>query len=434
MTKRSLAAAVLVLSASVPALAATFPYVVASRAVGATSATGAAANGYAYQPALSPDGNGVAFWSEAINLVPGIATGVRHIYYKNLATGAITVASRASNGTPANGYSLTPQVSPVGGKVLFSSLANNLVAGDRNNAIDVFEHDLKTGKTRRVSLTAGKGEPNNGSFRAVYAPDGKSIAFASYASNIVTGDKNGVMDVFVRNLVTGAVRRVSIAGKVEGDQDSFNPTFSADGRYLAFVSGATTFASGIPAGMLQVYRVKLPSGRPELVSKTPDGKPGNGYSLEPSLSPTGDRVVFETTATNLLPKDTNKVSDIAMKSVGDGSVRRISTNASGGQANGASTRPRFTFDGADVVFTSLASNIVSGDRNGQLDVFIKNLATDKTIALSRTPARAFGTGYSFDNAVAPKARAVAFTTTSTGLVKNDANSLPHPIRMTLAPK
>lgn len=434
MTKRSLAAAVLVLSASIPAIAATFPYVVASRAVGATSATGVAADAYAYQPALSPDGNAVAFWSDARNLVPGVVTGNRHIYYKNLGTGAIVIASRASNGTPANSYSLTPQVSPVGGKILFSSLANNLVTGDKNNAIDVFEHDLKTGKTRRVSLTAGKGEANAGSFRAVYAPDGKSIAFASYASNIVTGDRNGAMDVFVRNLVTGAVRRVSVAGKVEGDMDSFGPTFSADGHYLAFVSSATTFAADAPAGLLQVYRVKLPTGRPELVSRSADGTPGNGHSLEPSLSPSGDRVVFETSATNLLSKDTNKVSDIAMKSFGDGSVRRISTNASGGQTNGGSTRPRFTFDGADVVFTSSASNIVSGDRNGQLDVFIKNLATDKTIALSRTPARAFGTGYSFDNAVAPKARAVAFTTTSTGLVASDANSLPHPIRMTLAPK
>ncbi len=88
--------------------------------------------------------------------------------------------------------------------MLFSSAATNLVPRDGNGVIDVFERDLSTSKTRRVSLTAAGKEPNGASYRAVYSPDGKSVAFASYASNLVAGDTNGRMDVFVRDLATGA--------------------------------------------------------------------------------------------------------------------------------------------------------------------------------------------------------------------------------------
>ncbi len=434
MPKSLIAASLLILVAAMPARSADFPYLIGGRVSIATTITGAPADNRSYQTALSPDGGAAAFWSDASNLVPGIPPGIRHIYHKDLRTGVVTLVSRASDGTPADSYSLTPQISPDGQKVLFSSNAANLVPRDRNALVDVFERDLKTSKTRRVSLTAAGKEPNGASYRAVYSPDGKSIAFASYASNLVAGDTNGRMDVFVRDLTTGAIRRVSIVGKRQGNQDSFNPVFSGDGRTLAFVSGATNWKNGIAAGSLQVWTVALPSGTPRLVSTSAAGAPGNGMSLEPSLSPTGDRIVFETTSSNLYAGDRNSVSDIVLKTIADGSVRVISSDRNGRAGNAASQRPRFTFDGADIVFGSSASNLLSGDGNGQLDVFVKNLATGTLAALSKTAKGAFGFGYSFDAIPASKARVIAFTTTVAGIVPGDTTTLPHPVAMTLSPK
>ncbi len=225
---------------------------------------------------------------------------------------------------------------------------------------------------------------------------------------------------------------MSIVGKRQGNQDSFNPVFSGDGRTLAFVSGATNWKAGIAAGSLQVWRVALPSGTPQLVSTSIAGVPGNGMSLEPSLSQPG-----------IAPRSRPRLQPLSRRSqrgVGhrDEDLRRRQRAPALQQrrrpaGNAASQRPRFTFDGADVVFGSSASNLLSGDGNGQLDVFVRNLATGTLAALSKTAKGAFGFGYSFDAVPASKARVIAFTTTVAGIVPGDVTTLPHPVAMTLSP-
>src|SRR5439155_1734749 len=123
--------------------------------------------------------------------------------------------------------------------VVFQSFASNLVSGDANGLGDVFVRDRQSGATELVSVATGGAQGNGGSNYPSISADGRYVAFASDASNLVSGDTNGVEDVLVHDLQTGATERVSIAtGGAQGNGDSRAPSISADGRYVAFESDA----------------------------------------------------------------------------------------------------------------------------------------------------------------------------------------------------
>ena len=122
---------------------------------------------------------------------------------------SITRVSTAADGTEGNNSSYDRAFSPDGTKVAFYSYASNLVAGDTNNAYDIFVKDLASGIATRVSTGAGGAQANYGSYEPVFSPDGTKVAFTSFASNLVPGDSNNTRDIFVKNLASGAIARVS---------------------------------------------------------------------------------------------------------------------------------------------------------------------------------------------------------------------------------
>src|SRR5207253_961741 len=129
--------------------------------------------------------------------------------------------------------------------VAFASDASNLVAGDTNGAEDGFVHNLTTGQTVRVSVDSAGTQGNGASFFPVISADGRLVAFASSATNLVPGDTNGVKDIFVRDLTTGQTVRVSVdSAGIQGNGASFSPSLSADGRLVAFDSFATNLVPG----------------------------------------------------------------------------------------------------------------------------------------------------------------------------------------------
>jgi len=145
-------------------------------------------------------------------------------------------------------------ISGDGRHVVFSSGAWDLVPNDYNGLDDVFLRDRMTGVTTRVSVAASGGEANGISQGTAISTNGRHVAFASGATNLVAGDSNGHWDIFVRDLDANRTVRVSVATDgAQGDADSYSPSVSADGRYVAFISASTTFASGIqpygPAGL-----------------------------------------------------------------------------------------------------------------------------------------------------------------------------------------
>jgi Tol biopolymer transport system component len=149
---------------------------------------------------------------------------------------------------------MPPSISASGRFVAFESTASNLVPGDGNGTSDVFVRDRKRGKTRRASLSSAGAEGNGSSHSASISADGRFVAFYSFASNLVAGDGNGFFDVFVRDRKSGKTRRVSVRSNgAEGNDHSFNPSISADGRFVAFDSGASNLVGGDGNGVFDVF-------------------------------------------------------------------------------------------------------------------------------------------------------------------------------------
>jgi Tol biopolymer transport system component len=134
------------------------------------------------------------------------------------------------------------QFSADGRYVVFESDASNLVAGDSNGAYDVFVKDLQSGAIQRVSTDAAGAQGNGHSTNARFSADGRYVVFKAIPSNLVAGDSNSASDVFVKDLQSGAIQRVSSdAAGAQGNGGSSNAQFSADGRYVVFESAPTTW-------------------------------------------------------------------------------------------------------------------------------------------------------------------------------------------------
>lgn len=154
-----------------------------------------------------------ALQSAATNLVPGDTNRQPDIFVRDRFTGNTERVSVTSRGGQSNGDSGSPTISNDGRYVAFYSSASNLVAGDTNDAPDVFLHDRKTGVTSRVSLSSAGRQGNGLSLEAAISGNGRHIAFLSEASNLVVGDTNGVLDVFVRDLHKGKTIGISVSSR-----------------------------------------------------------------------------------------------------------------------------------------------------------------------------------------------------------------------------
>src|SRR5439155_14196449 len=161
-------------------------------------------------PALSTAGRCVAFYSDASNLVAGDTNRARDVFVHERQTGETTRVSVAQDGSQANGESFAPAISGDGRYIVFSSSASNLVAGDTNNANDIFVRDRVANTTTRVSIALGGAEPNAGSSAPAISADGNVVAYESDATNLVSGDSNGQRDVFVYMLSGGTTTRASL--------------------------------------------------------------------------------------------------------------------------------------------------------------------------------------------------------------------------------
>ncbi|TFI56967.1 tandem-95 repeat protein, partial [Sphingomonas parva] len=282
-----------------------------------TDASGAEANQESTGASFSPDGTRVIFESWATNLVAGDTNARSDLFVKTLATGAITRVSTGAANVEANGASINGSFSPDGTKILFESDATNLVTGDTNNARDLFIKDLASGVVTRVSTDGSGNQVSGASSRAIFSPDGTKVAFISSASNLVAGDTNGAADVFVKNLTTGAVERITSGAGVGPLDGATTPlAFSPDGTKLAFPGYVTVPSEGI--WTQDIYVRDLIAGTTILVSrKTVTADPGdyrywsrNQYdSGAASFSPDGSRIIFGSSSDYVAPGIPNDFSD-----------------------------------------------------------------------------------------------------------------------------
>lgn len=388
---------------------------------------GTQANGDSHRSRLNATGRFVAFVSVSSNLVPGDTNNKYDVFVHDRETGTTTRVSVSSAGTQANGNSfhLDPGISADGRFVAFGSDATNLVPSDTNTNVDVFVHDRQTGTTERVSVSS------TGDQVAGFAPDisadGRFVAFNSNYPTLIPDDTNASSDVFLHDRQTGLTERVSVSsGGIQGNDDSgiAEPALSADGRFVAFSSGASNLVPGDTNASLDVFVRDRQTGTTERVSIASSGTQGNdlsGGSSPMGISADGRFVAFVSLASNLVPGDTNGVADIFVHDRQTGTTERISVSSTGNQANAFSVVPRISADGRLVVFNTSSSNLVPGDTNGAHDIFVHDRQTGTTERVSVASDGAEANAISVSAAISADGKIVSFQSFATTLVPNDTN-------------
>lgn len=361
---------------------------VTSRVSVSTSGAQADDTGFTSQ-GVSADGRFIAFSSRASNLVPGDTNESPDVFVRDTVkdvTRRVSVGSAGQQGScdidpnvdDCIG-SIFPAISADGRFVTFRSAAPNLVPGDTNDEIDVFVRDRLAGVTRRVSVGSNGRQGNFSSSQSAISADGRFVAFRSGATNLVRGDTNGTPDVFVRDRAKGVTRRVSVgpSGR-QSDGSSSSPVISANGRIVSFSSDASNLVAGdtnaaddvfVRAGGLTT-RVSVGSGGVQA-----NGSSGTQDLQSTAISADGRFVAFTSEASNLAPGDTNADLDVFLRDRAERETRRVSVGSNGQQANGSSVQPSISAHGRYVAFASIASNLVPGDTNETVDIFVRVAGT-----------------------------------------------------------
>jgi hypothetical protein len=345
--------------------------------------TGQQANGDSLKPAISADGRFVAFDSVASNLVAGDTNGSFDVFVRDRVAKVTRRVSVGPAGQEANGGSYDAAISADGRFVAFISSASNLVAGDTNGSYDVFVRDRVAQVTRRMSVGPAGQQANGGSLQPAISADGRFVAFWSWASNLVAGDTNNADDVFVRDRVAQVTRRVSVgpAGQQAND-GSLHPAISADGRFVTFRSWASNLVAGDTRGRIDVFVRDRVAQVTRRVSVGQGGRQANGDSFEPAISAHGRFVTFGSFAPNLVAGDINHRPDVFVRDRRAHLTRRVSIGPAGRQANRRSLQPAISAHGRYVAFESYASNLLPGDTNGTWDVFVRDRVAQVTRRVS----------------------------------------------------
>src|SRR3954451_4661592 len=426
------------------ALATTPPSAWASEITERTSVSSAGeqANGDSTDPAVSADGRYVAFASAATNLVKGDTNGHSDVFVRDRSAGTTERVSVGPGGRQAGGDSTLPSLSADGRLVGFTSLATDLVKGDTNGASDAFVHDRKTGRTERVSVGAGGKQANGDSFSAVVSADGRYVAFDSSATKLVKGDTGG--GVYVRDRLKGTTERADLGpGGVPADRVSFigANAISAGGRFVAFSSRAGNLVPGHTGGSCgggppcpsDVFVRDRLRGTTEPAAVSRTGGEGNDLSTDAAISTDGRLVAFLSWASDLVPGDTNRQcdadgfcdGDIFVRNRRTDATRRVSVRSDGRQAVGDSFSPTISANGRLVAFVSSAGNLVKGDTNGVIDVFLRDRRlgrTERVSVSSNGEQGDDGSGGGFHGvAISADGHSVAYASWASTLVSGDTN-------------
>lgn len=435
----------------------------------ADSSSGANANGASFLPRATPDGRYVVFLSTASNLVPNDNNGQLDVFVLDNVSGTIARANLSSAGVEggagsnAGSSDAFPMISADGRYVAFVSGSTNLVGGDTNGVTDVFVRDMVLGTTSRVSVASDGSQANGLCADISMSADGRYVAFVSFGSNLVPGDTNGFLDVFVRDLQSGTTVCASVAPDGSpADFNSNNPSLSADGRYLAFQSLASNLVAGDTNSQSDIFVRDLQTGittrmpgsagfahRPSIsadgkvvayingsnasvynfntntttnVNVDSNGVPGNSSCDRVTISPNGQFVVFASFSSNLGAVDTNNITDVFLHDLQTHVTTPISVTPAGVAGNSLGQFGTVTADGSTVFFYSASSNLVSGDTNSVEDIFVRDVVKGITTRISVAPP-AQAAGASSVPSISADGQRVAFASTATNLVGSDANGV-----------
>jgi Tol biopolymer transport system component len=311
-------------------------------------------------------------------------------------THSTTTVNRNPDGTHGWGPSQSrgrDSMSRDGRYVLFSSDSPNLVANDTNNLQDVFIKDRQTGAVIRASVSSSGAQADGVSSPGSITPDGRWVVFQSNATNLVANDTNGKADLFVFDRLSRRTVLIShTPGRTPTNGDSFGPTISANGRYIAFVTLATNMGSTVSPSQVFFYDRDADNdgffdevGGVQITWLARGTNPSlNAPCGAPSMSADGRFVTFESDARDLVTNDFNNARDIFLVDRQTNITTRVNLGPGGMEAfpGTSSTSPMISANGQVVVFETDAP-LAQDDYNGNMrDVFARDLATGETTLIS----------------------------------------------------
>lgn len=387
------------------------------------STAGEPANGDSGMPSLSADGRVVAFVSTATNLDPKhpvIGADPLQVYVHDALLGTTALISADALGHAGNAYSYNPQVSGNGRYVAYQSLANDLVPDDDNSVYDIFIYDRKLRRNQRISPTVRDG------MEAVFnsAPSiSRTGRYVAYFSQVRSGaGPRYYLDssIVVHDRHTGTTSRIQVPGEDSHKRYvSMNPSVSDDGRFVAFDSGDDV--ASVPR---QVIVYDQQTGSSEIVSRSSEGVAANASSVVPAISADGRFVAFMSRADNLVAGDNNGAVDVFVHDRITHTTERVSVDSAGNEANGYSSYPDISGDGRYVAFISAASNLVADDGNGVVDAFVRDCknGTTRRASLDATGSEANAETYEYP-VMSADGRYVGLSSAASNLIASDDNGV-----------
>jgi Tol biopolymer transport system component len=474
-----------------------------------------------YSPVISSDGRFIAFQSDVDGLVPGDANGAEDLFVRDWQSGKTELVSVTPNGAVSTGYSRSPAISGDGRFIAFASSATDLLPADvapgSGGSMQVFVRDRQTGRTELVSVSPTGEAADSSADRPAISGDGRFVAFVSSADNLAPGTTNHQWHLFVRDRQTRKTELISAlptgpfatppgaalsadgrvlafvsnatnlvpghtgglfardrqTGATEWVAEGWAPSLSADGRFLGFISGSDNLAPGNTNGLINVFVRDRQTGKAEIVSVGANGAPANGESgphdSSLSISADGRFVAFWSDASNLVPRDQNRASDLFVRdrlaaiselitaTVNVGRTRLASTQpaisadgqwvvfitagqlfernrrtgvaalgsatASGKPANGTSYSPAMSADGRFIAYQSTADDLTPGDTNDTDDIFVRDRQTGKTERVSVAADGAPANGPNYSPSISADGRVVAFVSNAGNLVPGHASGV-----------
>ena len=384
---------------------------------------GVESNADSYDAAVSDNGQVIAFRSTASNLVAGDNNKWPDIFVRDLGNTTTTMVS--GQVTPASArYSLYPTISDDGQIVVMNTDFgySAIVVHDRSSGISTI-----TLPPSIYYAVYGRLEPSvsgNGQFIAFYS-DGTMADTNPPEAQSTDPDTNQTIDAFVYDRVSVPIVPVRMVSRnsanVQGVGDSFSPTLSDDGRYVAFYSYANNLVAGDSNEHEDIFVKDRQTGGVVMASVASDGTIGNDDSYKPVIAGAGRYVVFRSQASNLVAGDSNKHWDIFVRDLTLGTTIRVSVSSSGAQSNHDSFEADISDDGRYVVFRSNASNLVADDTNKRFDVFVHDRQSSQTVRVSK-PASGESNGHSYSPAISGDGQWIVFESDATNLVAGDSNA------------
>ena len=366
---------------------------------------------------LSADGQEVAFESFAFQLVPDDFNQSRDVFVRDRTAGTTSRVSVDALGAEVEAGADYPAISGDGRYVAFS-VAGDLVGAGPTFFRQTYLYDRASQSLALITRSTGGGYSNGSSDQPVINTDSSHVAFMSSASDLVAGDTNGKSDAFVYDIAAGTIALASItAGGVQGDEPVYGVDISRNGNIVAFETASSTLSAADGNGARDVYAKNMTSGALLLASVDSGGVLGSADSYLEDLADEGQWLLFST-SNALVPADANALSDIYARRLGFGTTARVSSTLAGADGDGAAFSARVSADGRRVVFSSSASNLVAAADGSLQRIFLRDFDAG-TLSLLPTGNEIVASMHSLD----PAGTVLCFSTWGSDVDTDDRNGV-----------